>query len=100
MAYIDLSDPFRAIGAVDNKVVERLLRRFTKGLYLDNRNIADPIITPNYFETQQKGSFLHLSIQMIVSSVVSLSLRNGFDFYLWMNSDLKNNVMCYAYADR
>lgn len=45
-------------------IVSKLFHRLTKGLYIDNRNINDPIVTADYFETQQKGySIFHLLIK-------------------------------------
>ncbi|TMS39191.1 hypothetical protein L596_005756 [Steinernema carpocapsae] len=48
-----LSDHFNKFDG--STVIDRFIRRFTQGLYLDNVNIFDPIITTQYFETQQLG---------------------------------------------
>lgn len=104
MAYTDLSDPFRAIGDVDNKVVERLLRRFTKGLYIDNRNIADPIITPNYFETQQKGEIRYEGdYRRTPFNPPPMRTRNDSSrmLYLFGSHYLFNSLLYHAYqSDR
>ncbi|VDK19708.1 unnamed protein product [Anisakis simplex] len=55
LARADLSDQFKTPGPIGIPAVERLVHRFTKGLYIDNRNIADPTITYDFFETQQSG---------------------------------------------
>ncbi|KAI6181005.1 LBP / BPI / CETP family protein [Aphelenchoides besseyi] len=36
-------------------VIENFIRRFTAGLYIDGHQIADPVVTNEYFETQQSG---------------------------------------------
>uniref|UniRef100_A0A1I8AFI1 BPI2 domain-containing protein n=1 Tax=Steinernema glaseri TaxID=37863 RepID=A0A1I8AFI1_9BILA len=48
-----LSDHFKKFDG--STVIDRFIRKFTQGLYLDNVNIFDPVITNNYFETQQLG---------------------------------------------
>ncbi|VBB29486.1 unnamed protein product [Acanthocheilonema viteae] len=55
LAFTNLTDHFHSINLVDNMIISKLFRRLTKGLYIDNRNINDPIVTADYFETQQKG---------------------------------------------
>ncbi|KAM3725082.1 Bactericidal permeability-increasing protein [Dirofilaria immitis] len=55
LAFTNLTDQFHSINLVDNMIINKLFRRLTKGLYIDNRNIANPVITSDYFETQQKG---------------------------------------------
>ena len=45
--------PFK--NAVQKSVFDSFIKQLTMGLILDNLNIADPIVTENYFETQQKG---------------------------------------------
>ncbi|KAI6175334.1 LBP / BPI / CETP family protein [Aphelenchoides bicaudatus] len=36
-------------------VIERFIRRLTEGLYIDGHQISNPIVTSEYFETQQSG---------------------------------------------
>lgn len=38
-----------------NISVRSFIRRFTDGLFLDGRNLVDPTITADFFETQQRG---------------------------------------------
>uniref|UniRef100_A0A915CW00 Lipid-binding serum glycoprotein N-terminal domain-containing protein n=1 Tax=Ditylenchus dipsaci TaxID=166011 RepID=A0A915CW00_9BILA len=38
-----------------SSVIDKFIRRFTQGLYIDGRNIADPLVNTEFFETQQKG---------------------------------------------
>uniref|UniRef100_A0AC34Q3I8 Uncharacterized protein n=1 Tax=Panagrolaimus sp. JU765 TaxID=591449 RepID=A0AC34Q3I8_9BILA len=51
-----LSEHFQGI-STSSVVIDRFIRRFTEGLYIDNRNIADPVVTSEYFEIQQRGEF-------------------------------------------
>ncbi|EFO14940.1 hypothetical protein LOAG_13575 [Loa loa] len=60
LAFINLTDHFDSINLVDNHSISKLFRRLTNGLYIDNRNINDPIITSDYFETQQKGEIRYV----------------------------------------
>uniref|UniRef100_A0A1I7XS02 BPI2 domain-containing protein n=1 Tax=Heterorhabditis bacteriophora TaxID=37862 RepID=A0A1I7XS02_HETBA len=39
----------------ENTVIKKFIANFVKGLYVDNKNIAHPVVTNEYFETQQKG---------------------------------------------
>ncbi|VDM92673.1 unnamed protein product, partial [Litomosoides sigmodontis] len=55
LAFTNLTDHFYSSNLVDNTIISKLFHRLTKGLYIDNRNIADPIVTADYFETQQRG---------------------------------------------
>ncbi|CAG9538149.1 unnamed protein product [Cercopithifilaria johnstoni] len=55
LAFTNLTDHFHSVNLADNMIVSKLFQRLTKGLYIDNRNINDPIITEDYFETQQRG---------------------------------------------
>lgn len=55
LAFTNLNDHFYSTNLVDNTIISKLLHRLTKGLYIDNRNIDDPIVTADYFETQQRG---------------------------------------------
>uniref|UniRef100_A0A7E4ZUG4 BPI2 domain-containing protein n=1 Tax=Panagrellus redivivus TaxID=6233 RepID=A0A7E4ZUG4_PANRE len=58
LAQAHLSDHFQGI-STDSVVIDRFIRRFTAGLYIDNHNIADPIVTSEYFETQQRGELTY-----------------------------------------
>uniref|UniRef100_A0A915PZX0 Lipid-binding serum glycoprotein C-terminal domain-containing protein n=1 Tax=Setaria digitata TaxID=48799 RepID=A0A915PZX0_9BILA len=55
LAFTNLTDHFHSIDLADNMIVSKLFRHLTNGLYMDNRNIHDPIVTSDYFETQQRG---------------------------------------------
>jgi hypothetical protein len=55
LTYIPLSEHFSTFGNGSDGVIERFIRRFTDGLYIDGRMVADPIVTSDFFETQQKG---------------------------------------------
>lgn len=70
LAHVNLDEPFKTIEIADNLIVEKLLRSLTSGLYMDTRNIADPVVTTDYFETQQRGCTIYLSIK----SSIKLSL--------------------------
>uniref|UniRef100_A0A914CDS3 Lipid-binding serum glycoprotein C-terminal domain-containing protein n=2 Tax=Acrobeloides nanus TaxID=290746 RepID=A0A914CDS3_9BILA len=48
-----LSEHFQGFNS--SSVIEKFIRRFTDGLLIDNRYIADPVVTTEYFETQQRG---------------------------------------------
>lgn len=54
----ELSDHFQGINT-SSIVIDRFIRKFTGGLYIDNRNIADPVVTSEYFETQQRGELTY-----------------------------------------
>ncbi|CAI4223500.1 unnamed protein product [Auanema sp. JU1783] len=45
---------------IENTVMKKFIMDFVKGLYIDNRNIADPIVTYDYFETQNKGEVRYM----------------------------------------
>ncbi|VDK30096.1 unnamed protein product [Gongylonema pulchrum] len=102
LAYTDLSDPFRTIDTVDNLVIEKLLRRFIKGLYVDNRNIADPIITPEYFETQQKGEIRYKGDSR-PTPFNPPPMRTGNDssrmLHFYGSQYLFNSLLYHAYED-
>ncbi|KAI1715687.1 bactericidal permeability-increasing protein [Ditylenchus destructor] len=53
LTYAPLSEHFKSLNA--SSVIEQFIRKFTQGLYIDGRNIADPIVTADFFETQQRG---------------------------------------------
>ncbi|PAV65762.1 hypothetical protein WR25_19710 [Diploscapter pachys] len=46
---------FKSYNLTDNTVVKRFINDFVHGLYIDNRNIAHPSVTYDYFETQMRG---------------------------------------------
>ncbi|KAL3077551.1 hypothetical protein niasHS_012257 [Heterodera schachtii] len=54
LTYIPLKEHF---GMLSNGsgVIEKFTQRFTDGLFIDGRMVADPIVTNDFFETQQRG---------------------------------------------
>ncbi|CAD5226214.1 unnamed protein product [Bursaphelenchus xylophilus] len=53
LATAQLQEHFQGFNS--SEVIESFIRRFTHGLYIDGSNIADPIVTNEFFETQQRG---------------------------------------------
>ncbi|KHN81128.1 Lipopolysaccharide-binding protein [Toxocara canis] len=100
LARADLSDPFKTLGPVDNPIVERLVRRFTKGLIIDNRNIADPTINYDFFETQQRGEIRYEDgIQNAPFFPPPMRTTNDSDrmLYLFGSEYLFNSLLFHAY---
>ncbi|CAD5219466.1 unnamed protein product [Bursaphelenchus okinawaensis] len=61
LATAQLQDHFQGFNS--SEVIESFIRRFTHGLYIDGSNIADPIVTNDFFETQQKGELRYNNSQ-------------------------------------
>ncbi|CAJ0959412.1 unnamed protein product, partial [Mesorhabditis belari] len=51
----NLGESFKTPIVDDGGIMQKFISDFVDGLYIDNRNIADPIVTEDYFETQMKG---------------------------------------------
>ncbi|VDN52696.1 unnamed protein product [Dracunculus medinensis] len=98
----DLSNPFKTIGPLENPVVENLIKRFTKGLFIDNRNIADPIVTPEFFETQQRGEIRYMENDFETPFHPN-PMRTSNDshrmLYLYGSEYLFNSLLYHAYED-
>jgi hypothetical protein len=43
------------------------IRKFTKGLFIDGRMVANPIVTPDFFETEQKGVLSRAQLKSIIN---------------------------------
>ncbi|KAE9553522.1 hypothetical protein FO519_003271 [Halicephalobus sp. NKZ332] len=54
----ELTNNFEGINT-SSIVIDRFIKTFTNGLYIDNRNIVDPVVTSEYFETQQRGELTY-----------------------------------------
>uniref|UniRef100_A0A914KHL3 Lipid-binding serum glycoprotein C-terminal domain-containing protein n=1 Tax=Meloidogyne incognita TaxID=6306 RepID=A0A914KHL3_MELIC len=55
ITYIPLGEHFSTFGNGTDGVIERFVQRLSNGLFIDGRMVSDPVITNDYFETQQRG---------------------------------------------
>nr|CDJ86076.1 Lipid-binding serum glycoprotein domain containing protein [Haemonchus contortus] len=46
---------------VDSPVIKKFVSDFVRGMYINNLHISDPIVTNEYFETQQRGEIRYTS---------------------------------------
>uniref|UniRef100_A0A0R3S3R3 BPI2 domain-containing protein n=1 Tax=Elaeophora elaphi TaxID=1147741 RepID=A0A0R3S3R3_9BILA len=100
LAFTNLTDHFHSINLVDNLIISKLFHRLTKGLYIDNRNINDPIVTTNYFETQQKGEIRYYDdIRPTPFNAPVMHTRNDSSrmLYFYGSEYLFNSLLYHAY---
>lgn len=58
LASASLEEHFKArfVNVTNPSPIDVFIRRFTSSLYLDARNLGNPIVRTEYFETIQRGS--------------------------------------------
>ncbi|VDM07810.1 unnamed protein product [Wuchereria bancrofti] len=100
LAFTNLTDHFNSVNLIDNMIVSKLFRRLTNGLYIDNRNINDPIVTSDYFETQQKGEVKYDNDHRPIPFNAPI-MRTGNDssrmLYFYGSEYLFNSLLYHAY---
>uniref|UniRef100_A0AC35FU32 Lipid-binding serum glycoprotein C-terminal domain-containing protein n=1 Tax=Panagrolaimus sp. PS1159 TaxID=55785 RepID=A0AC35FU32_9BILA len=97
----DLSEHFQGFNS-DSIVIDRFIRRFTHGLYVDNRNIADPIVTSEYFETQQRGELNYndsFSETPFYPRPMQVDMEYDKMLYLYGSEYALNSLLYHAYEN-
>ncbi|XGW26548.1 hypothetical protein V3C99_007282 [Haemonchus contortus] len=57
----DFQEHFKDFRLVDSPVIKKFVSDFVRGMYINNLHISDPIVTNEYFETQQRGEIRYTS---------------------------------------
>ncbi|KAK5977176.1 LBP / BPI / CETP family protein [Trichostrongylus colubriformis] len=50
-----LEEHFKDFRLIDSPVIKKFVNDFVRGMYINNLHISDPVVTNEFFETQQKG---------------------------------------------
>ncbi|KAK0399766.1 hypothetical protein QR680_003204 [Steinernema hermaphroditum] len=93
-----LSDHFKKFDG--HTVIDRFIRKFTQGLYLDNVNILNPVVTNQYFETQQLGEVRYNESEErapFFPKFMNTSQDSDRMLYLYGSEYIFNSLLYHAY---
>ncbi|KAI3411945.1 hypothetical protein GPALN_002001 [Globodera pallida] len=99
LAHIPLMEHF---GAFSNGtgVIEKFTERFANGLFIDGRMVADPIITNDFFETQQRGELRYAESPVPIPffpQPIPTEKDSDRMLYLYASDYTMNSMLYHAY---
>uniref|UniRef100_A0A914WDW2 Uncharacterized protein n=1 Tax=Plectus sambesii TaxID=2011161 RepID=A0A914WDW2_9BILA len=95
-----LDGPFKQSNK--NAVFDTFLNKLTGGLIIDNENLANPIVTNNYFETQQRGEVRYTNSRArtpFFPKAMNTTDESERMLYIYGSDYLFNSMLYHAYQN-